>query len=73
MSKFIVRQTVLCEVIVTHHIYAESHTGVLKQISDIDSPTSIGLLNGMDYEIVSDNQILKTVVEKCDDTKRIKD
>lgn len=64
MAKFFVNQRVLCEVSVTYHIEADSHEKALLKISDIKSPTSIGIMDGMDYEIIDDVEILKTTVIK---------
>lgn len=67
MSKFKVNQIVLCEVRVTYSVTAETHQDALRIASKNDSPTSGGLLNGYDYEIISDLSIIKTEVTGGDD------
>ena len=67
MSNFKVNQIVLCEVRVTYFVTAETHQDALRVASKNDSPTSGDLLNGYDYEIISDLSIVKTEVTGGDD------
>jgi hypothetical protein len=62
MSKFNVEQIVLCEVRVWYTVEANNHTQALEIVAKNDCPTDRSM-DGTDYEIISDTEILKTKVE----------
>lgn len=64
MKKFKVQQVVLCEVSVWFTVQAESHTEALELVAQEGAPTSRSIMDGADYEITSDNNILKTLIEE---------
>lgn len=64
MAKFSVEQIVLCEVKVWYKVEALDHTEALAIVAKNDCPTDRSI-SGTDYEIISDNEILKTNVEEC--------
>ena len=59
-NQYLVTQEVLCTVRVERYILANSMEECFKILSQSDAPTSI---NSCDYEIVSDDKILKTIVK----------
>lgn len=61
MAKFKVRQIVLCEVEVHYGFDASSDEEAFQKISKITSPTSY---DGADHEIISDELIKYTKVER---------
>ena len=63
MAKFEVNQIVLCEVRVSYFVEAVNHQEALRIASENDSPTDRSA-DGCDYEIISDNAILKTTLKE---------
>jgi hypothetical protein len=62
MKKFRVEHVVLCEVRVWYQVDANNHSEALEIVSKVDCPTGSSIINGADYEIISDNEILYTKV-----------
>ena len=58
--QFLVTQEVLCTVKVERYILANSMEECFKILSESDAPTSI---SSSDYEIISDNKIVKTIIK----------
>lgn len=66
MKKYKVEQVVQCDVRVWYTVEALSHDQALRKIAEIDCPTSGSVMDGTDYEIISDNAIIYTKVLKED-------
>ena len=62
MAKYNVKQSVMCLVNVTYVIDAESMVDAILQVSILDCPTCV---DGRDFEIIEDCNILSTKIEKA--------
>lgn len=63
MAKYQVRQIVQCDVNVWYTIEAKNKQEAEAIIKAIDTPTCI---DGSDYEIVNDGEVLLTKIERLD-------